>query len=277
MPEENFAGAEGRSTPRFLAAVAAFKLAADVRRSRVVAVAVPIGCLQPVGLAPDLVALGPACCSAASKKRTFDACANITAPLHRDADLSETKLTRPTCAARCRHGRRRRNQRPAGAVRNGVRRRGNRPFTPCHGKVSQVLGGRGSRVVYSSEFVTDWGGRAASHDAVREHNPPMAAPLPRLGAVERLEDNASPRHALSSLRGVLARRVYEARSSKPYGGGRNDGRRLVQRAFKRTATPTDALESGELPTLKAPMMCIMSAGFKRVGMALGCLCGSWGG
>lgn len=131
--------------------------------------------------------------------------------------------------------------------------------------------------VYSSEFVTDWGGRAASHDAVREHNPPMVAPLPRLGAVERLEDNASPRHALSSLRGVLARRVYEARSSKPYGGGRNDGRRLVQRAFKRTATPTDALESGELPTLKAPMMCIMSAGFKRVGMALGCLCGSWGG
>ncbi len=48
------------------------------RPSRVVAVAVPTGCLQPVGLAPDLVALGPACCSAASKKRTFKDCQNRT-------------------------------------------------------------------------------------------------------------------------------------------------------------------------------------------------------
>ena len=38
---------------------------------RVIAVAEPTGCLQPVGLVQDLVALGPACCSAASKKRTF--------------------------------------------------------------------------------------------------------------------------------------------------------------------------------------------------------------
>ena len=48
------------------------------RRSRVVAVAVPTGCLQPVGLVPDLLALGPGCCSAASKKRTFQNCQNRT-------------------------------------------------------------------------------------------------------------------------------------------------------------------------------------------------------
>ena len=48
------------------------------RRSRVIAVAVPTGCLQPVGLVQDLVALGPACCSAASKKRRFKNCQNRT-------------------------------------------------------------------------------------------------------------------------------------------------------------------------------------------------------
>ena len=70
-PEENLAGAEDRAAPTFLSAVATFKLAADDRRSRVVAVAVPTGCSQPVGLAQDPVALGPACSSAVSKKRTF--------------------------------------------------------------------------------------------------------------------------------------------------------------------------------------------------------------
>ena len=34
-------------------------------------VTLPTGCLQPVGLAPAVVARGPACCSAPSKKRTF--------------------------------------------------------------------------------------------------------------------------------------------------------------------------------------------------------------
>ena len=45
-----------------------------------IAVAVPTGSLQPVGLVQDLVALGPACCSAASKKRTLKNCANSTEP-----------------------------------------------------------------------------------------------------------------------------------------------------------------------------------------------------
>ena len=41
-----------------------------------IAIEVPVGCLQPTGLALGFLALDPACCSAASKKRTFQNCQN---------------------------------------------------------------------------------------------------------------------------------------------------------------------------------------------------------
>ena len=55
---------------------AAHRLRGAAAPSRVSTVAAPVGCLQPTGLAQDLVALASACCSAASKKRTFKDCAS---------------------------------------------------------------------------------------------------------------------------------------------------------------------------------------------------------
>ena len=59
-------------------ASAAQRVPGPARHLGALAVTLPTGCLQPVGLAPALVARGPACCSAASKKRTFKACRNRT-------------------------------------------------------------------------------------------------------------------------------------------------------------------------------------------------------
>ena len=82
-------GSGGQGHPTFLSAVAAIKRATDVadhalrdqeectsrRRPHNLYPARPI---QPVALAPDLVALGSAWCSAASNKRTFEVCQNRT-------------------------------------------------------------------------------------------------------------------------------------------------------------------------------------------------------
>ncbi len=59
-------------------ASAAQRVRGPARHLGALAVTLPTGCLQPVGLAPALVARGPACCSATSKKRTFKVCGNRT-------------------------------------------------------------------------------------------------------------------------------------------------------------------------------------------------------
>ena len=57
---------------------AAQRVPGPARHLGALAVRVPTGCLQPVGLAPALAARGSACCSAASKKRTSKNCQNRT-------------------------------------------------------------------------------------------------------------------------------------------------------------------------------------------------------
>lgn len=55
----------------------------------------PTGCLQPVGLARDFVALDPACCTAAaSKKRTFKTCSTNSG-----LTLRLSSLSRPLSAS----------------------------------------------------------------------------------------------------------------------------------------------------------------------------------
>lgn len=59
-------------------ATAAQRLPSPARGSRVIAIDDPTGSLQPMGLAQGFVALGPACCSAAPKRRTTRDCQHRT-------------------------------------------------------------------------------------------------------------------------------------------------------------------------------------------------------
>ena len=90
MPGENIARTAGRATVSFPFCSSGLQTGCGrttrsrtVTPSRVTAVAVPVGCLQPTGLVVGFLALDPACCSAASKKRTFKICANTSPTLNR--------------------------------------------------------------------------------------------------------------------------------------------------------------------------------------------------
>ena len=72
-------------------ASAAQRVPGPARHLGALAVTLPTGCLQPVGLAPALVARGPACCSATSKRRTFKVCANSPSN-HANRRNAETRV-----------------------------------------------------------------------------------------------------------------------------------------------------------------------------------------
>ena len=80
-----------------------------MRHSPVSAVAVPTGCKQPVGLAGDFVALGPAARSADSQQPTYLGCADLRGGAKAGGSAAWRALRgaagpfRPPCAPREAH------------------------------------------------------------------------------------------------------------------------------------------------------------------------------
>ena len=142
-------------------ASAAQRVPGPARHLGALAVTLPTGCLQPVGLAPALVARGPACCSATSKKRTFKdcrnrtfkVCANTRPASAKTADISETSMESIACDPKRRGSDRRFPDVPPNA-RTGVQ-----PVaTSCRadGRVRRTLGT--NRILLRPPLVTMEGG-----------------------------------------------------------------------------------------------------------------------